>query len=426
MTLGLGRRRELLVAGGPESAALLPLLLLFLFGIAMPGAAQVAMPDAREMSGIPRPVTDLPDRTISIRVIRGDLSNNIPNQPVDLLIDGKAQTVRTGEDGRAQFGPIPPGSNLKAVAVVDGERLESQEFPAPRQGGIRMMLVATDKAREAQAAMEAAAPPVAGQVVLGGETRIVMEWGDEMVRVFYLLDIVNTARAPVTPPTPFMFDVPTGALGTAVMEGSSGKATATGTRIRVQEPFPPGTTHVEVGFALPTPTGDVELEQRFPADIQTVGVLVEKVGDARLSSLQIDQQREMPIAQRTYIAASGGPIAAGEPLVLSLSGLPHHSGVPRVVALVLVAVIAVVGIWASRRPAGPTSDESERKRLTARREKLFQELVRLETDHRSGRVDGRRYASRREQIVAALERIYGALDTDDTSPDPASRTGLAA
>jgi hypothetical protein len=183
---------------------------------------------------------------------------------------------------------------------------------------------------------------------------------------------------------------------------------------------------VEVGFALPTPTGDVELEQRFPADIQTVGVLVEKVGDARLSSLQIDQQREMPIAQRTYIAASGGPIAAGEPLVLSLSGLPHHSGVPRVVALVLVAVIAVVGIWASRRPAGPTSDESERKRLTARREKLFQELVRLETDHRSGRVDGRRYASRREQIVAALERIYGALDTDDTSPDPASRTGLAA
>ena len=59
-------------------------------------------------------------------------------------------TVKTDEAGRAQFDKLPGGSPVKAIAVVDGERLESQEFPAPAQGGIRLMLVATDKTRLAR------------------------------------------------------------------------------------------------------------------------------------------------------------------------------------------------------------------------------------------------------------------------------------
>src|SRR5438309_6640448 len=91
-------------------------------------AAQFEMPDMRQMSGIPRPVTDLPDRAISVRLIRGDLSKNITNFPVDLHIGSNVQTVKTDEAGRAQFNDVPPGATVKAVAVVDGEHLESQEF----------------------------------------------------------------------------------------------------------------------------------------------------------------------------------------------------------------------------------------------------------------------------------------------------------
>src|ERR1700704_6223566 len=133
---------------------------------AQPLLAQFAMPDPKQMSGIPRPVTDLPERTISVRVIRGDLSKTIPNQPVDLLVAGKTQTVKTDANGRAEFGPLTPGATVKAVTVVDGERLESQEFPSPSQGGIRLLLVATDKEKEARAAEEAKAPAVTGAVVL--------------------------------------------------------------------------------------------------------------------------------------------------------------------------------------------------------------------------------------------------------------------
>src|SRR5437899_9975211 len=86
--------------------------------------AQFQMPDAKEMSGIPRPVTDLPNGTISVRLIRGDLSNNLPNHPVELHVGAKVLTEKTDEAGRAQFAGLEAGATVKAVAVVDGERLE--------------------------------------------------------------------------------------------------------------------------------------------------------------------------------------------------------------------------------------------------------------------------------------------------------------
>src|SRR5262245_48540683 len=153
------------------------------------------MPDPKQMSGIPRPVNDLPDRTVSVRLIRGALSNNIINFPVELVVGRKVRTANTDESGRAEFRDLPPGESLKAVAVVDGERLESEEFPAPTQGGIRLMLVATDKSKGP--ASEPNAPAVSGQVILGSQSRIIIQPGDENVALYYLLEILNNARVPV-------------------------------------------------------------------------------------------------------------------------------------------------------------------------------------------------------------------------------------
>src|SRR5919197_61537 len=76
--------------------------------------AQFQMPDPKQMSGIPRPVDDLPDGSISVRLIRGSLSNNIANHPVQLLVDGNSITARTDEAGRAQFDKVKPGATVKA------------------------------------------------------------------------------------------------------------------------------------------------------------------------------------------------------------------------------------------------------------------------------------------------------------------------
>ena len=66
--------------------------------------------------------------------------------------------VKTNDAGRAEFSGLAPGTRVKAVTTVDGERLESQAFPVQAQGGVRLMLVATDKEKERQKAEEAKQP----------------------------------------------------------------------------------------------------------------------------------------------------------------------------------------------------------------------------------------------------------------------------
>jgi hypothetical protein len=394
--------------------------------LAASAAAQFQMPDPKQMSGIPRPVTDLPNGTISVRLIKGELSNNITNHPVELHVGDKVQTVNTDDAGRAEFRNLPAGTTVKAVAVVDGERLESQEFPVQGQGGIRLMLVATDQEKEKKKQAEASAPAVAGEVALSSETRIVLEPRDEAVDVYYLLDIVNGGHAPVNPAKPFEFDMPKGATSATIMQGSSPKASAAGTHVKVAGPFPPGRTFVQVAAAIPISSGTLDLAQLFPANLEQLSILVKKVGGLKLSSPLIERQQDMPAQGDTLIVAVGGPVKAGQPVSLTIDGLPHQNQLPRRTALVLAVLILMIGTWAALRPEQPGERATERRRLIARREKLFQELVRLEHDHRRGRVGGGAYAARREELVAALEHIYGALDTDDTSPEPADRAGLAA
>ena len=124
------------------------------------------------MSGIPRPVTDLPAGHVSVRLIRGQLSNNIQGHPVEMHAGGKVLTVKTDENGRAEFSGVAAGTTVKAVAVVDGERLESQEFPWPGDSGIRVMLVATPKGGgEPPPVFQ----PVTGNVAFGDQTRIIID-----------------------------------------------------------------------------------------------------------------------------------------------------------------------------------------------------------------------------------------------------------
>jgi hypothetical protein len=383
-----------------------------------------AQPDPKQMAGIPRPVDDLPNGAVSVRLIRGTLSNNIAKHPVELRVGSKVLTVKTDDNGRAQFNDLTPNATVKASADVDGEHLESQEFPAPARGGIRLMLVATDRSKGPATTPDA--PAIAGQVVLGDQSRIVMEPREETVELFYLLDIANNARVPVNTTAPFVFDMPKEARGTGLMEGSSPQATVVGPRVTVQGPFAPGHTFVQVACELAAADGSVEIALKLPANVEQLSVVVKKVGALTLSSPQLKEQREIPANGELFIAATGGPVAAGQPIQLSLSGVLHHSPAPRIVALTLAFGIALVGTWAAARSTDHVATRAaERKRLLARRDRLFNDLIRLEHDRRNGRTDDRRDAARRDDLLASLEQIYAALD-NDTGADPAHRAGIAA
>src|SRR5262245_38192968 len=124
------------------------------------------MPDPSQMAGRALPAPELATGTVSVRLFRERIGNNIVSHPVKLtgLKEGP-KTVSTDEQGRAQFSGLPPGTTVIAEAVVDGETLRSQEISVPAAGGVRVALVAgLDAARarekaEADAAAKAPARP---------------------------------------------------------------------------------------------------------------------------------------------------------------------------------------------------------------------------------------------------------------------------
>src|SRR5262249_5921884 len=126
-------------------------------------SAQAGMPDPRQMSGIPLPSSDLPAGTVSVRVIRGNVANNLPNVDVTFTVDGKARTVKTGTDGRAQISGVATGAHVKATAVVTGERLDTQDIVMSTTG-VRFILAASPSggAAASQPAPAAAQAPATG------------------------------------------------------------------------------------------------------------------------------------------------------------------------------------------------------------------------------------------------------------------------
>src|SRR5215203_1308694 len=361
--------------------------LAFLFALlTQPAFAQgsgTAMPDPKQMSGVPLPTGDLPVGTITVRVIRGSLSNPVLNQVVQIT-GGATASKTTNESGRAEFPGLVPGTRIKAVTEVNGERLESQEIEIPPTGGVRVMLVATDPEAAKRAEEDrrlAQTPAQPGIVALGEQSRFVFELGEEGLNVFNILQIVNTSRTPVQPKAPVTFPLPDGAERLALLEGSTPLAKAMGKYVEVNGPFPPGMTLLQFAYTMPYSGGTLTIRQMMPAQLSQLTVVAQKVGEMHLTSAQMAQQREMASEGQMYILAQGPSVPPGGAVEFAFSGLPHHSTWPRNVALALVVVILIAGAVTSRRVRGTSTPEAARRALENRRERLFDQLVELEQSH---------------------------------------------
>ena len=177
---------------------------------AAPALAQINMPDPSQIAGRAIPAPELPDGTVSVRLVRETIGNNIAGHQVQVSAAGLTRTAKTDDSGRAQIVGLSAGATATAVAIVDGERLVSQPFEVPATGGIRVILIAgLERARarrEKEEAEALQAPAVKGSVVFGGDTRFVFEFQNDALSVFYLLDVVNTARTRVDTGGPLIVD----------------------------------------------------------------------------------------------------------------------------------------------------------------------------------------------------------------------------
>ena len=379
--------------------------------------AQINMPDPSLIHGRAIPAPELPNGTVTVRVVREAIGNNVVGEDVRATAGGAVRTATTDDQGRAEFADLPVGSDARAESTIDGEPLVSEPFTVPTSGGLRVILVAglneaAARARE-EAAAAAAAPPVQGVVVLGSNSRVFIEFRDDTLQFFYLLDILNNARARVDIGGPLIIDLPAGAGGVSLLQGSSPTATVSGDRITVTGPFAAGITSVQVGFQLRHDRSDLTVRQTWPAPLEQLSVAVQRVGALSISSPQFSTVGEVSSETGTpFLLASGPAQPAGSTLTLQLSNLPVHSRTPRVVALSLAGAIIGLGVWLAIG-ARPAARES-RPRLIERRDALLAELAALEKQQRNGEPSGlgRLPAdeARRQHILAALEQVYGELD----------------
>ena len=383
------------------------------------GAGQGAgaqMPDAKQMSGVPLPTGDVAPGTVIVRVVRGSMANPLAGESVELFGGPAPVTVKTNETGRAEFPGLKPGMRVKAVATVNGERLESQEFEVPDAGGVRVALVATDPEMAKRAEEDrklAQMPAQTGIVVLGDQSRFVFEMGDEGLNAFNIIEIVNTARTPVQPQSPIVFDLPDEAQQPGLLEGSTPQAVLAGKRVTVNGPFAPGTTLLQFAYTVPFGSSDLTLRQTLPAALNQLSVMAQKVGDLHLLSPQMADHREMSAQGQTYIVGQGPALKAGDTITFNFTGLPHQATWPRNLALILALAILGAGIVGSTRTGKAAAEELARvRKLQARRDRLFADLAALEQRHREGATDPSRYAAERRDLIAALERVYAEMDEE--------------
>jgi len=371
--------------------------------------AQVAMPDAGQMSGLPLPAPELTTGSLSVRVVRERMGNNIAGQSVSVTSNGETKTATTDAQGRAEFAGFTPGSTVVATTEVDGEVLVSQEIPMPARGGVRVALVAgaaAAAAKERQSAETAAQEPARqGVVVIGGESRLVFEFQSDVLTGFYILEIVNNARTPIDPGGPLDIPLPAEASSPTLMEGSSRQATLRDTTVRITGPFAPGVTSVQVGFSIPDNGKTYELRQKWPAAFEQVFVAAEKIGDMSVESAQLPKIETLNAdGGKVFILASGGRLAAGDELVLTLKNLPAHNMVPRWTAVGIAFLIIAAGIFFALAPA-----KTERATLEEEHARLLRELVAIEERRRAGRPKAKD-AERRPLLTVELERVLATLD----------------
>jgi hypothetical protein len=399
---------------------------IWLLGLGISSGQQ--MPDPSLIHGRSFPEPTLPDGTVTVRVVRESIGNDAPGQQVRITVGGTSRTAITDEQGRAQFNGLPAGE-ARAEASVDGEKLESQPFVVPRAGGLRVILVAglarAAERKKQEEAKALAAPPIKGVVVLGGESRIVMEFQDDTLWTYYLLEIVNSARSRVDIGGPLRLDLPADAAGARVYTGTTEglQVDVDGTKVTVHGPFAPGTTSVNLQFSLRYTDATQTIVQSFPVQLQRAVVGIEKVGSLSMSSPQFSSVAEVPGERGSvFVLGNGGALPPGTPLTVTLSNLPVHSRIGSYVALTLALLIGAAGVWlAINAHAAPGVD---RKALTGRRDALLAELTQLEARRRDGSIPADRADRRRQRIVAELERIYADLDT--TAGPRGGGEGIAA
>ena len=150
-----------------------------------------------------------------------------------------------------------------------------------------------------------------------------MQFNNDALDVYYILEIVNSARTRVDFGAPLVIELPPGANGATALEGSSKLATVSEDRITITGPLPSGTTMLQAAFRMPYDDANLTLTQKWPAAFQQMIVGVQKVGNLQVASPQLNETNEVRTESGDLFVLGNGPaLPAGGTLTLNVSRSP--------------------------------------------------------------------------------------------------------
>ena len=395
--------------------------------LAMGVTTATAQPDLRQMSGLALPSADLPDGTVSVRVVRQTLGNNVVGAPVSLSGAGVSDTAPTDESGRAIFSGLTPGATVVATVTVDGETVRSQPIQVAASGGMRTILAVgleggasggAASGSEAGTSADSDAPAVAatpGTVVLGAQARHIVDFNNEMLEVLHVFEFANAAETPVSVAQPITIAMPADAEQVTLLDGSAPTARVFQQSLVVAGPFAPGRTMAQVVYRLPITGGRREIALTLPVASMATNIIVRRLGETHLVEPTLPQSREAEADGRTYFTGTGPGLPAGGTLRIVVDGMPHHPRWPRYTALGLAGLIALAGAWLVVRV--PIDARARLKELEGQRDVL---LSRLQSIERDGEPTSEELRDERDGLLRDLEGVYALIDAERTRASGAS------
>ena len=340
-----------------------------------------------------------------------------------MVKEGDIETRNGKSDaaGQARFTGLPVGEKTGYAVVIDwkGLRLNTVPFGMPESGGARAEI----------RALARTADPAA--ITIGAGGRIVVQLRDDNLQILEFLPLENTSDKMFDPgPGAFEIPLPSGFVGAQAQDNERKVDVRQNHGVAVHGPIVPRRSQliasdserkaneVVFGFVLPYHGDTHDFSQPAPNGIGALTLITDqKATGLTVSGPGVGPREERVLGGHKYWVMSLPAVPAGGAVKFTLTGLPSTDASGRwfagAVSLALVFGACVFGRRpgaGGKRGGGPTVAE-ERKRLIAKRETLFVELVALE---RAARVTDKPVpVDQRRQLVTRLEEVYqdiAALD----------------
>ena len=333
----------------------------------------------------------------------------------------RAARRRRAPTAARSFRRARRAAQVHAVAVVDGERLESQPFEVPAQGGVRTILVATDGDGCARSA---------GQTRRAGRHRSAAAVGQRVVALDrrQLPDRDGVLRRRAAGVLPARDREPHERGGHAGVgprlrhadrrrghdraRGLDENANAKGTRVTVTGPFAPGVTPLQIAFRLDSlgSAATITLDGSRCRWTRCRWPCRSRRDDRQLAAGRAYCRRRRS-TRRCSSWAWARDCRPARRSSCSSTGLPHKSRAPVYVALGARVGHRVRGRLVHRVPGSVRGRGRAPARPAGAAREGLAALAALERSTGPGASTRQHYTARRAALVAQLERVYGELDS---------------